>query len=633
MRLRFSSVALLTSALLLRVAPAQAGGLEYAGQGAQALGRGGAVTAKADDPMVLAHNPAGLAELRGSQFLLNLNLALFDACVDPAGYYGWGIYGGGKGFTELPDPETHERTRIPLGAVDPATLEPVAADYYNDPYDTVCLDQNITPIPQIAWTRRISEKLGMGFGFIFPAVQPSGAWGGRNGVIKNEDGELRPAATRYMGLSGNTLAMFPNLGVGYRIVDALRVGASFEWGVFGVNQFTMASAFGGTALTNDIVAHVKAQDWFVPALTASVHAVPMDNLDIVAAFRWQDDLKAKGDIDLTTGIFDAQFKSNTSGHIPITSLVNKFPWKLRAGIRYADRFAPRPKGTGRDEADPASVEVIHDPLQDERWDIELDVQYELNSRNDKQVLTYYECDLPPTDPNAATQCPPRATILFVPESGAMPMPIEFPHPSGPQDTQIEKHWKDQVSLRLGGTYNVLPGKLGISAGTHYETRGVDPSYMQIDFWPVSRFGLSGGVTVRVFKSIDLVLSYAHIFQETIVVAPPEHQNRSEIYACYSPPPADPNVPPPMQTCHAPAGKVVTIDKSAGPPIGKTDANGQPFTEQPTVKQAKSQGTPDGTARLTQNLNRVVNGEPPWIVNAGRYRSHFDIIAAGVNVHF
>jgi hypothetical protein len=367
----------------------------------------------------------------------------------------------------------------------------------------------------------------------------------------------------------------------------------------------------------------------VPALTASIHVVPLDNLDVVAAFRWQDDLNAKGDIDLTTGIFDARFKSATAGDIPITSLVNKFPWKLRAGVRYADRFAPRPTGTGRDEADAASPDVIHDPLQDERWDVELDVQYELNSRNDKQVVTYYECDLPPTDPNAATQCPPRANIFFVPESmGAMPQPLEFPHPSGPQDTQIEKYWKDQVSVRLGGTYNVVPGKLGVSAGTHYETRGVNPDYMQIDFWPVSRLGLHGGVTVRVFKSVDLVLSYAHIFQETIVVAAPEHQHRSEIYACYAPAPVNPTEPPPTQTCNAPPGEIANIDKSAGPPVLAGGA-----TTQPPVLEEESQGSPDGTARLDQNLNRVSNGEPPWIVNAGRYRSSFDIIAAGVNVHF
>src|SRR5262245_54762828 len=83
--------------LLGGVRAARAGGLEYTGgQGTQSLARGGAVVARADDPMVLARNPAGLAELRGTQFLLNANLAFLDACYTPAGYYGWGVYNGGK---------------------------------------------------------------------------------------------------------------------------------------------------------------------------------------------------------------------------------------------------------------------------------------------------------------------------------------------------------------------------------------------------------------------------------------------------------------------------------------------------------------------------------------------------------
>src|SRR5262245_45537392 len=126
---------------------AKAGGFEVVGQGAQSLARGGATLARADDPMVLAHNPAGLAELRGSQLLLNLNVALFDACVDPAGYYGWGVYPP-SARSRFIDPETGEEEVVALGQLEgPEDDRRVAArDYYWDPYDTVCLDQNVTPI-------------------------------------------------------------------------------------------------------------------------------------------------------------------------------------------------------------------------------------------------------------------------------------------------------------------------------------------------------------------------------------------------------------------------------------------------------------------------------------------------------
>jgi hypothetical protein len=580
-------------AFALGAGQARAGGLEYAGQGTQSLARGGAVTARADDPMVLAHNPAGLAELRGSQFLLNLNLALFDACVDPAGFYGWGVYQGGA--TELRDPETGEVTLLPLGEITPDRMAAVETRYYTDPYDTVCMDQNIVPIPQIAWTRRVTEELGIGFGLIFPSVQPQGQWGGRNGVIRGDDGLLRPAATRYMLLGTSNLGIFPTLGAGYRLLHELRLGLALEWGILAINNFTMAAATGGTSPNNDIVAHVKAQDWFIPALTASLHLVPIDALDLVLAFRWQDDIKATGDLDTTTGIFDPALDSFTTGEIIIESVEQKMPWKLRAGIRFADRFTPRVAGVGRFEADPSKPYEIHDPLQDERWDIELDVEYQLNSRNEEQVVTYR----------------PNQGIFFQGANGGMRNSTVYPADPNDPTTRIEKHWKDQISARLGGTYNLVPGLFAVSAGTHYETRGVTPEYMQIDFWPVSRVGVHGGVMVRVAKSIDLVLAYAHIFQETIVVAAPEHKLKDEIDV----------------ERVATGGKSRNIDKRVGVLLDRTTMAGLTQAEEP------SQGSPDGTARLNQVLSRTASNAPPYIINAGRYRSNFDILSVGVNAHF
>jgi long-subunit fatty acid transport protein len=587
--LRLGVLAICISAVA--VPHALAGGIEYTGQGSQSLARGGAVTARAEDPMVLAHNPAGLVELRGSQFLFNINVALMDACVDPAGFYGWGVYEGGKP-TQFKDPKTGKVEKIALGDIDTSGSTPkaVETDYYSDPYDTVCLDQTVVPVPQIAWTRRISEDWGIGFGIIFPAVQPSGRWGGRNGVIRGASGELRPAATRYMLLNSSNLGIFPTLGVGYRISEMLRVGLAVEWGVIAANNFSMANLDGGTRPNLDILAHLKAQDWFVPAFTLSVHVVPIDAVDLVAAFRFQDDIDAAGDLDLTTGVFDPSLKPNANTDLIMTSLKQAMPWKLRGGIRYAERLAPRPSGTGRDEADPASPDVIHDPLQDERWDAELDVEYQFNSRNQLQTLKY-EKDQSIDNPTGG--------------STVIPYPASF-NPI----TIVEKHWKDQISIRLGGTFNVVPGLFGVSAGAHYENRGVDPDFMQIDFWPLARVGLHTGVIVRAGESIDFVLAYAHIFQETLVVAPPAHKTRQDVDAERSEP-----------------GNFSThIDKTVGVPVAR-DGTGQEVLEE------NPQGTPDGTASLNQQVNRTGPGSPPYIINAGRYRSNFDVISVGANVHF
>src|SRR5262249_45209657 len=137
--------------------------------------------------------------------------------------------------------------------------------------------------------------------------------------------------------------------------------------------------------SNDVVTRVKTRDWFVPAATVSAHFVPVDWLDVVFAFRFQDDIQAPGRLWITTGEFSPMLRPYTTGE-KVNKFTQKMPWKLRAGIRYASRFAPRVDGTGGKEADPAYAEPIHDPLQDERFDIEFDVQYELNARNKQQVL-------------------------------------------------------------------------------------------------------------------------------------------------------------------------------------------------------------------------------------------------------
>jgi long-chain fatty acid transport protein len=90
MRVRATVSAIVICEVACTVSIVHTGGIEYAGAGAQALGRAGAVAARADDPMVLMYNPAGLVELRGSQLMMGANLAFMKACVDPIGYYGWG---------------------------------------------------------------------------------------------------------------------------------------------------------------------------------------------------------------------------------------------------------------------------------------------------------------------------------------------------------------------------------------------------------------------------------------------------------------------------------------------------------------------------------------------------------------
>lgn len=64
-----------------------AGGLELPDNGTEALGRGGAFTAKADDATALQYNVAGLARQRGTRLLVDGNLVLATMEFQRAGVY------------------------------------------------------------------------------------------------------------------------------------------------------------------------------------------------------------------------------------------------------------------------------------------------------------------------------------------------------------------------------------------------------------------------------------------------------------------------------------------------------------------------------------------------------------------
>jgi hypothetical protein len=570
-------------ALQLTASSARAGGIEFTAAGAQALGRGGAVTARADDPMVLLYNPAGLAELRGSQLLLDLNVPLMSACVEPIGFYGWGVYAGGKPV-RFTDERTGKDTILNLG--DAEAIGKAERAYYRDPLDTVCMQPHVLPIPQLAATLRVNDDLGVGFGMIFPPAMPQGQWGDSHGLIRNAEGQLRPAATRYMQMNTGTLAIFPTLGVGYRLARWLRIGAAFDWGMFWPDVTTTVGIASGTSPDTDVIARIRAYDYFVPGLTASLHLVPVDSVDFVVAFRYQDALDASGHAELLTGQHKADAQPRRS-RIDVPSVRQRMPWKLRAGLRYADRLAPRPAGAGDDM--PSTQWQLLDPFETERWDVELDVEYQGNSVNRRQEI-HYE---------------PGQFVEFEVEGDVNR--VQFPDPNQ-LSTFIDKRWKDQVSVRLGGTYNVVPALFGISAGAHYETRGVDPAYMQIDFWPVSRVGLHGGLTFRVHGTTDIVVSYAHIFQETLVVEAPPQQSADEIYRDYV------------------AGEPVgAIDRTVGTRVSRAD-------ELPVLREDAPKDA-DASAHLTQVVTKTQGAQPPWIVNSGTYRSDIDVISIGIHAHF
>src|ERR1700757_3833401 len=74
-------------ALVAAARAVYAGGLEIPDNGTEALGRGGAFTAKADDATALEYNIAGLARQRGTRVLLDGNIILSTLDFTRSGPY------------------------------------------------------------------------------------------------------------------------------------------------------------------------------------------------------------------------------------------------------------------------------------------------------------------------------------------------------------------------------------------------------------------------------------------------------------------------------------------------------------------------------------------------------------------
>lgn len=565
------------AAVLPLLAPASAfafGGLEIAPGGARALGRGGATTARAEDAYVLLHNPAGLAALQSDQLMLNIDAPFHDMCVTPYGYYGWGVseagasdFGNSGAVTKLDD------NGKPI----------VGAQYASDPLDEVCNSAPVRPLPALAYTLKLGEDLGLGFGFVSPAGLPALQYGGANGSIETPDGP-RPTPTRYQLVKqAVTFALGPTVGIGYRVLPRVRVGLAFTW-IAVANEVQVVQAAGAsTSPHNDLLAKIKAHDYFIPSVTLGVLATPFDSVDVGLAARVVDDFNGSGDVRYTTNTYrtlsKSGYRSYVNDPIPLTKVKTSLPWLVTAGVRYASALPNAPRAAD-------GTPLRGDPLAQEQFDIELDGAFQMNARTSSTHVSFGEGE-----------------IVSRMIDGTSDAPIEVPDPEM-NDFSADKHAEDAASVRLGGTYNLWPGAFGVSAGTFYESRAVDAAYANIDSFAFARVGLGLGVIARL-GSWDLAAAYGHVFQETLVVAPPRHQVRQR----------------------ATDDPTTGFDKRIGAPAD--DTGGHVLQEQNPPKASEV----DATARLEQSAVYKFKGTHARVVNAGVYSASFNVVSVNATCRF
>lgn len=316
--------------LLLWPSGADAGGPEFTDNGARVVGRGGAFVAKADDPIAMHYNPAGLTRWKGHKLLAGAQLS--------------SLYG-----------------RYTRSGIDPFVA--------NGTYTSATSKDTAGPFiaPTLAWAYG-GDGWGVGFGVYGP---------GSNG--KREF----PAqgANRFMLNSAEILVGFVTASVAVDVTDWLTAGLSLQWVVVPQNDFSLVidgnpdpnspSIEDSIALTE---AKVETTAWNGVAVILGFHIRPMKELEIGLASRITPiSLSASGKQTLTAvdpgskplldliKFVDASGNEDNGVRFDFTLA----PW-VRTGIRYVDR----------------------DAEGGENWDLELDFVAEFWSVYEDYVLSF-----------------------------------------------------------------------------------------------------------------------------------------------------------------------------------------------------------------------------------------------------
>ncbi len=531
------------------------------------------MVARPSDAFALSLNPAGLADVPDHQLLLDVGVPFHDMCVTPYGYYGWGVY--------PPDPNDPTGNRSVFG--DASTVKRdangkpvIGGSYATDPLDRVCNSAPVGAVPSLAYDMHFGPDVGVAFGMVLPTTLGSLQYGGDNGTIQGAHG-ARPTPTRYQMVKQQvTAGLAPSIGAGVRVAPRWRVGLTFEWLGAAVESTVAQALYAGASPATDMLVKVRAHDFFMPAFTFGALYTPIDRLDLALTGRIADGFHGQGDAQYTTYAYQAPNAPRVplpNDLLRLPSVDTGLPWVFTAGIRYAEPL----RGI---EKDSRGVARRGDPLATERFDVELDLGYQMNERAGKTSII--------VDSGQVTFRQPGSALLHQDIKRA-----QFDQ---------SRHLLDAVTVRLGGTYNLVPKRFSVNAGTFYESRGVEAAYANLDAFAFARVGMGLGFTARV-ERWDFGLAYGHVFEETLTVAPGDQQA--------------------WQTVAAPGAVATGIDKRVGAPADAK--SGTVLVEQNPPAATKI----DARARLQQSA--VVGN--PRVVNAGVYEASFNTLSGSVAYRF
>ncbi len=478
MRRALAAAALVAVSVLVAPRAARATSVEeFPDNGSEQEGRGGAWVARASDPLATFYNPAGLAG-QPTRLTLQANISSQNTCF----------------------------TRVK--ATGDSTADGVTP---GGQYPQVCSSGAFFPDPQLAFTYRLTDRIGLGIAVLGPSAVGATTW------PEFVNGST-PAPQRYLLISTNALLLTPTIGVGWEAAEGLRLGASFIFGTAPSIDFVNAApgqnASNSLPSSNDIRNELKAKDPFFPGFTLGAIWSPTHELDVAGWFKWMSDVNATGDVITAANYFTPAVAKGDKSNVvygdtaepycytlpkngqpinptdkPVCDGGNNgtvkvpIPMEAKLGIRYHKLRSDVPY-------DPHK----RDPMATDVFDVEADFTWANDSAFDNLQIRF-------SSGTAGTGIPANPGI---------------PAATIPTNADVRHHFRDVFGVRLGGDYNVLPDRLALRAGGFFETKAADSTYQNIDFDGAQRFGLALGGTYRIHlgdqgQAIELMAAYGHVF--------------------------------------------------------------------------------------------------------------------------
>ncbi len=364
-------------------------------------------------------------------------------------------------------------------AADPATVK--AGSYFPQ----TCNQSSPFPNPQIAFTYRVTPRLGLGLALLGPSAAGAANW------PTTVQGGAAPQ--RYLLVSDNTLLFTPTIAAGWEPIDRLRIGASFLWGIATVDftNYSWGTNAGGlSAKDNDIKGELNVSQFFIPGFTGGAIWSPTDDFDIAGWYKFLSSIDAKGSVKTTVGSGSGASITDTTqancaepNAVPAqvckpnsVELKIPIPMEAKIGVRY---HKPR---EGVDQAH------RRDPMATDVFDIEADLTWANDSHFDAINISL---------PNVQVNGTPNVYL--------------------PPDASVIHNFQDVYGVRLGGDYNILADQLAIRAGGYYQSAAQAAQYQNIDFVGNWQAGIAIGGTYRIHLSsekksaIELSLGFGHTF--------------------------------------------------------------------------------------------------------------------------